>query len=130
VQLAIGTKRKVTELVKYCLIDMNGLSMKAELNVLPLGSYDCLIGMDWLDQHHALLDYHNKRFACLDEEGNWKTVQGIPRDVVVREISAMQLKNCYRKGCHLFAAHVEEASSDKVSRIGDHEVLTEFKDVF
>jgi hypothetical protein len=35
------------------------------------------------------LDYHNKRFTCLDEEGNRKTFQGIPRVVVVREISAM-----------------------------------------
>jgi hypothetical protein len=49
VQLATGTKRKVTELIKSYSIDMNGLGMKAELNVLPLGSYDCLIGMDWLD---------------------------------------------------------------------------------
>ena len=29
VQLATGTKRRVIELVKSCLIDMNGLSMKA-----------------------------------------------------------------------------------------------------
>jgi hypothetical protein len=50
--------------------------------------------------------------------------------VVVREISAMQLKKCYRKGCQLFAACVEEASRDEVSRIGDHEVITRFKDVF
>jgi hypothetical protein len=46
VQLATRTKRKVTELVKSCPMDMNGLSTKVELNVLPLGSYDCLIGMD------------------------------------------------------------------------------------
>jgi hypothetical protein len=72
VQLATGTKRKVTELVKSCPVDMNGLSTKDELNVLPLGSYDCLIGMDWLDQHHAILDCHNKAFTCLDEEGNGK----------------------------------------------------------
>jgi predicted aspartyl protease len=49
VQLATGTKRKVTELVKSYPVDMNGLSTKAELNILPLGSYDCLIGMDWLE---------------------------------------------------------------------------------
>jgi hypothetical protein len=89
VQLATGTKRKVTGLVKSCSIDMNGLSTKVELNVLPLGSYDYLIGMDWLEQHHAFLDYHNKRFTCLVEEGNLKIVQGIPRVVVVREISSM-----------------------------------------
>jgi hypothetical protein len=49
VQLAIGTKRKVTELVKSCPVDMNGLSTKVDLNILSLGSYECLIGMDWLD---------------------------------------------------------------------------------
>jgi hypothetical protein len=50
VQLATGTKRKVTKLVKSCSVDMKGMSTKSELNILPLGSYDCLIGMDWLDQ--------------------------------------------------------------------------------
>jgi predicted aspartyl protease len=72
VQLATGTKRKVTKLVKSCPVDMNGLSTKVELNILALGSYDCLIGMDWLDQHHAILDCRNKAFTFLDEEGNQK----------------------------------------------------------
>jgi hypothetical protein len=130
VQLATGTKRKVTELVNSCPVDMNGLSTKAELNIMPLGSYDCLVGMDWLDQHHAILDCRNKAFTCLDEEGNRKTVQGIPKVVSIREISAMQLKKCYRKGYQLFAAHVEEASKDEVSNIGDHVVLKEFEYVF
>jgi hypothetical protein len=124
------TKRKVVELVKSYPMDMKGLSTKAELNILPLGSYDCLIGMDWLDQHHALLDCRNKKFTCLNEEENQKTVQGIPRAVVVREILAMQLKKCYIKGCQLFASRVEEASKDEVSKIGDHVVLTEFEDLF
>jgi hypothetical protein len=118
------------ELVKSCPVDMNGLSTKADLNILSSSSYDCLIGMDWLDQHHAILDYRNKAFTCLDEERNHKTVQGIPRAMVVREISAMQLKKCYMKGCQLFAARVEETSRDEVSKIGDHAVLTEFEDIF
>ena len=71
---------------------MNGLSTKVDLNIFPLGSYDCLICMDWLDQHHAILDFHNKVFTFLDEEGNQREVQGTPRAVVTREISAMQLK--------------------------------------
>jgi hypothetical protein len=66
----------------------------------------------------------------LNEERNQVTVQGIPRTVAVREISAMQLKKCYQKGCQLFTALVEEASRDVVSNIEDHGVLKEFKDVF
>jgi hypothetical protein len=47
-----------------------GMNTLVDLNILPLGSFDCLIGMDWLDQHHAILDCHNKEFTYLDEEGN------------------------------------------------------------
>jgi hypothetical protein len=106
------------------------VSTREALNILPLGSYDCLIGMDWLDQHHAILDCHNKAFTCLDEVGNQRAVQGIPRAVAIREISVMQLKKCYRKGCQIFASHMEEASKDKVPNLEDHVVLKYFEDVF
>jgi hypothetical protein len=61
-------------MVKSCLMDMNGLNTMEYLNILPLGSYESLIGMDWLDQHHAILDYNNKAFTCLDEEGTLRKV--------------------------------------------------------
>jgi hypothetical protein len=48
VQLVTGSKRKINELVKDFSIDMNGLSTKVDVNIIPLGSYECLIGMDWL----------------------------------------------------------------------------------
>ena len=70
VQLDKGAKRKVVESVKSCPMGMNGLSTKADMNIFPLGSYDFLTGMDWLDQHHAIFYCHNKEFTCLDEEGN------------------------------------------------------------
>ena len=50
--------------------------------------------------------------------------------MAIREILVMQLKKCYRKGCQLFAAHVEEASREEVSKIGYHAVLIKFEDVF
>jgi hypothetical protein len=81
VQLATRVKRKINEIVKACLMNMNGLNTNANLNIIPLGSYDYLIGMDWLDQHHVVLEFYNKAITFLDEEGNVRTVQGIPRAV-------------------------------------------------
>ena len=49
VQLATGEKRKVTCYVKECALLMNDFKTTVKLNVLPLGSYDLLIGMDWLE---------------------------------------------------------------------------------
>jgi hypothetical protein len=84
VQLAMGGKRKINEMVMTCPMDMNGVRNKNYLNIIPLGYYDFLIGMDWLDQHHVVLDYYNKEFTCLDEEGNLREVQGIPRVFTIR----------------------------------------------
>jgi hypothetical protein len=130
VHLATGAKRKFNEMVKSCIMDMNGLNTREDLNILPLGSYVYIIGMDWLDQHHAILDCHNKAFTYLDEEGTLRKVQGIPRAVTIREISALKLKRCYRKGCQIFAAHMEETPKDKVPNLEDYAVLDNFEDVF
>ena len=46
IQLATGTKQKFLEIVKECEVKLNGFLMKLNLNILPLGSYDVLIGMD------------------------------------------------------------------------------------
>jgi hypothetical protein len=78
---------------------MNGLNMKVYVNIIPLSSYDYLIGMDWLEKHHAFLECYNKEITFLDEEGQQGKIQGIPRAIVFREISAMQLKKSFRKGC-------------------------------
>jgi hypothetical protein len=66
----------------------------------------------------------------LDEEGSLRKVQGIPRAVTIREISALQLKKCYRKGCQIFAAHMEETPKDKVPNLEYCAVLEDFEDVF
>ena len=54
VQLATGAKRKVTYYVKECALLMDEFKTTSKLNVLPLGSYDLMIGMDWLEQHKAV----------------------------------------------------------------------------
>ena len=69
VQLAIGTKRWINEMVKGCSISMNGVNTNVDLNIIPLGYYDILIEMDWLDKNHVVLDCHSKTFTCLDGDG-------------------------------------------------------------
>jgi predicted aspartyl protease len=51
VQLATGTKRRIHDMVRSCSISLNGVNTSVDMNIIPLGSYDILIGMDWLDKH-------------------------------------------------------------------------------
>lgn len=46
VQLETGAKRKVNAKIKNCPLKIVGQLVTTDFNVLPLGSYDILIGMD------------------------------------------------------------------------------------
>jgi hypothetical protein len=46
VQLAIGTKRRIHDMVRGCSISINGVNTNDDLNIIPLGSYDILI--EWI----------------------------------------------------------------------------------
>jgi hypothetical protein len=130
VQLATGTKRRIHDMVRGCSISVNGVNTSTDLNIIPLGSYVILIGMDWLDKHHVVLDCHKKTFTCLDGNRKQSTVRGVPRPISIRDILALQLKICFRKGCQLYATHVEEPVDTNGPRPGNFSVLQEFEDVF
>jgi predicted aspartyl protease len=67
VQLVTGTKRKVVEFVHDCELNLDGQNIKTHLNILPLGSYDMIIVMDWLEQHKAVLDCYTEIISYKDD---------------------------------------------------------------
>jgi hypothetical protein len=75
-------------MVKSCSISLNGVNFCIDLNIIPLGSYDIMIGMDWLDKHHAILDCHNEGFTCLYGNGKQSIVKGVTRPISIRDISS------------------------------------------
>ena len=56
---------------------MDQFETSMKLNVLPLGSYDMLIGMEWLEQHRVVLNYFDKTFTCVNNNGETINVRGI-----------------------------------------------------
>ena len=133
VQLATGAKRKVTSFVKNCAVVMDQFETFIKLNVLPLGSYDILIGMDWLDQHRVVLNCFDKTFPCINNDGELINVKEIPRKTAIRQIFALQLKRVVRKGCKDYAVTVtnEENLNNLVKlKLEDIPVLKEYSDVF
>ena len=79
VKLATGAKRKVITFIKNCVVTMDQFETSVKLNVLPLGSYDLLIGMDWLEQHRVVLNCFDKTFIFINSDDKLIDVKGIPR---------------------------------------------------
>ena len=130
VQLAIGTKIKVIEVIPSCQFVISGFPTQANLNILPLGSYDLLIGMDWLVAHKTNLDYYNKNLECENEEGRRVTLQGIQNPISVRQISSLQVKKYCKKGSPLYAIQVLKYVENNKTSLYDHPILREYKYVF
>ena len=60
-------------------------------------------------------------------------MKGIPRNVYVRHVSALQMKNYVRKGCKFFVVHVmndEHMNKEDKLKFDDIPILKEFSDVF
>jgi hypothetical protein len=89
VQLATGAKRKVIDYIPDFEFSLDGQTIRTDLNILPLGSYDMIIGMDWLERHKAILNCYTKILSYKDDSGTTRTAQGIPKPVSVRQISVM-----------------------------------------
>jgi hypothetical protein len=131
VQLETGTKRKVVDFISDFEFSLDGQNIRTNLNILPLGSYDMIIGMDWLQQHKAVLDCYTKILSYKDDFGIVRTTQGIPKPVLVRQVSMMQLKKCIRKGCQVYAIQVTNLlEKEDNPKLEDFAVLREFKDMF
>jgi hypothetical protein len=115
VHLATGTKRKVIDFIYGCELSLDGQNKKLNLNLLPLGSYDIIIGMDWLEKHKVILDFYEKSLTYRDENNTVRTIQGIKKPVPVTHISAIQFKNCMRKGCQVYAIQVTNLLERKIN---------------
>jgi hypothetical protein len=58
--MASGAKKKVGGKVMGCILNMGEFVTKANLYVMILGSYDVVIGMDWLESHEAIRNCKTK----------------------------------------------------------------------
>src|SRR5262249_52365792 len=110
---------------------IDGRSMVAMVHILNMHDYDMILGMDWLGQHHALLDCHKRR-VIFRTPGEEELVFQCPRTRSSRVlISCLKAYKMIGKGCEAFLASVVAISDEGFSSsVADIEVIREFPDVF
>ena len=129
--MAVGTREKVIEFIVDCEAKIRDHVIRINLNVFPLGSYDMIIGIDWLAKYKAILNYFDKTFTYVDDDQTVRNVEGVIKTVSLRKIYAMQLKRCMRKGCNLYAMWVADLLlNEGQTQVKYHPILSKFRDVF
>ncbi|KAK1419444.1 hypothetical protein QVD17_28611 [Tagetes erecta] len=96
---------------------------------ISLGSFDVVIGMDWLSKNQAEIICSEKIVRIPLPSGETLSVQGEKSGAVVGIISLMKAQKCLRKGHFAFLAHVTETPSEP-KRLDEIPVVCDYPDVF
>jgi hypothetical protein len=98
VEIDSGEKQAVGPSIDNCLVDLKVCTTRLKVYVTTLGTYDLIIGMDWLESHRAMVYFLAKRALCVDDEGRPVEIHDVQRKVSLCYISNMKVKHCMRKG--------------------------------
>ncbi|GJY37067.1 retrotransposon protein, putative, ty3-gypsy subclass [Tanacetum coccineum] len=136
VKLADGRISETNTVLRGCTLGLLGHPFNIDLMPVELGSFDAIIGMDWLANHHAVIVCDEKivRIPYGDEV---LIVQG-DRDSR-REKSKLSIISCTKthkyveKGCLIFLAQVtkkETGDKSEEKRLEDVPTVRDFSEVF
>nr|GFC13933.1 putative reverse transcriptase domain, aspartic peptidase domain protein [Tanacetum cinerariifolium] len=85
--------------------------------------------MDWLIEHHAMIDCHSYRVIFGDIHAPEFIYHGSLPGKSMQIISALQARTLLSHGCEGFLATIHDTTSDVLS-IHDQPIISEFPDVF
>ncbi|KAI3745933.1 hypothetical protein L6452_08345 [Arctium lappa] len=129
VEIANGEWVILREVLEGCRLDISGELFEVDLLPMAIGSFDVVIGMDWLSRHKAEILCSRKLIKLPTSSGEFVFVYGEKRKGEVAIISSIKARKCLMKSCPSFLAYVLDAKSEK-KKLEDVRVVSEYPDVF
>jgi hypothetical protein len=113
-----------------CPVSICGRVLPANLVVLPIFSYDVILGMDWLTRHSTVIDCARKQVTLTPwGEGKVKYV-GSQEKSLPSTILVVQARKLIIRGDQAFLAFVVAPTKQAKKNIEDIFVVCEYPDVF
>ncbi|XP_073359664.1 uncharacterized protein [Aegilops tauschii subsp. strangulata] len=134
VRVVGGGELICSSVIPHCNWFSHGHEFTTDMKVLPLGTYDAILGMDWLEDNSPMtVDWQAKRIE-LRVKGNIVCLSGHPSTTTCTVINSSQLHSLCRQGAisHMVQLHHVELSAEEHATIPPSvkEVVDQFEDVF
>ncbi|KAI3682659.1 hypothetical protein L1987_82785 [Smallanthus sonchifolius] len=129
IEIADGQIIEATHILKGCKLDLASHILDIDLMPVTLGSFDVIVGMDWLSKNQAEIICREKIVRVPLSNGETLSIQGERAGAVMGIISFMKAQKCLRKGHTAILALVAEQPSEE-KKIEDIPVMREFLEVF
>ncbi|KAJ0591942.1 putative nucleotidyltransferase, Ribonuclease H [Helianthus annuus] len=129
IELANGKLVETNEVIRGCVIELGEHEFTLDLLPVELGSFDVVVGMDWLSSIKAEIVCHEKTIRIPMAVGETIVVHGEKRDTPLRIISCLKARKCLKKGCVAFLAHIVDKDAAE-PKLEDIPVVKEYPEVF
>ncbi|GKB57641.1 putative reverse transcriptase domain-containing protein [Tanacetum coccineum] len=128
VELADGRLVSTNTVLKGCTLSLVNHIFEIDLMPIELGTFDVIIGMDWLVKHDAVI-VCGEKVVRISYKNKTLIVEGDKGGSRLMVISCIKAYKYIEQGCHLFLAHVMKKKS-KEKRLEDVPVIHDFPEVF
>ncbi|GKD10237.1 putative reverse transcriptase domain-containing protein, partial [Tanacetum coccineum] len=109
IELADGRTSETNTVLRGCTLGLLGHPFNIDLMPIDLGSFDVIIGLDWLAKNHAVI-VCDEKIVRIPYGNKILTVQGDKSDKERKStlsiISCVKAQKYMEKGCELFLAQV------------------------
>ncbi|XP_071695136.1 uncharacterized protein [Rutidosis leptorrhynchoides] len=129
IELANGKTLKVDKIFQGYALTLADKLFEVDIMPIELGSFDVIIGMDWLCKNHANIACTEKSIRIPLANGETLVVQGEKSGTKLNIISCMKARKYLRKRCQAILVHVKAMESEK-KRLEDVPVVKDFPGVF
>ncbi|GKB65592.1 putative reverse transcriptase domain-containing protein, partial [Tanacetum coccineum] len=128
VELADGRVVSTNTVLKGCTLNLVNHIFKIDLMPIELGTFDIIIGMDWLVKHYVVI-ICGKKVVRISYGNKMLTVENDKGVSRLKVILCIKARKYVKQGCHLFLAYIMEKKS-KEKRMEDVLVIYDFPKVF
>ncbi|KAD6453304.1 hypothetical protein E3N88_08009 [Mikania micrantha] len=129
VELADGKLIETQHIFRGCVMALAGHELEIDLMPVTLGSFDVVVGMDWLSANQAEIVCNEKIVRVTLQNGEQISIQGERRGVPLNIMSCMKANKYLQKGYTAILALIAEQPK-KERKIEDIAVVRDFPEVF
>ncbi|GJZ88113.1 putative reverse transcriptase domain-containing protein [Tanacetum coccineum] len=128
IEMADGNLVSINTVIQGATLTLLNQPFEIDLMPIKLGSFDVVIGIDWLSKYHARIIYDEK-VIHIPITGETLIIRGDQSKTRLNLISCIKKRRYTTRGCQVFVIQVMEKKSDE-KRLEDIPVVREFPEVF
>ncbi|KAK8510296.1 hypothetical protein V6N12_073367 [Hibiscus sabdariffa] len=126
---SFGDTVMVRKLYRRCPLIIQGYVFPVDMMKLPFYGFDVILGMDWLIEHRARVDFETKRVSLKLADDHEIVVVGENIKFLSNVISVLEAQRLMDNGCQAYLAYVMNPNMGE-ARPRDIRTVCDFPEVF